>query len=258
LEDEIDENLDDAESDEDAASAWKLRADPQFVQLIRDSHRDLGQRDSKLKALLEVLASQPKVVVFSYFKRSLRYLEECLAMAGIGCVRIDGDVPTNAEDPGSDERIRRIEQFREDAGVKVLLSSEVGSEGLDFQYCSVVVNWDLPWNPMVVEQRIGRVDRLGQQAEKILIFSFSCPGTIEDMILDRLYRRIGVFERTIGVLEPILGQEIRNLTEELFNPRLTPQERDAIIEQKAMALAHRVRDEERLEAESANHVGHDE
>jgi SNF2 family DNA or RNA helicase len=127
----------------------------------------------------------------------------------------------------------------------VLLSSEVGSEGLDFQFCHALVNWDLPWNPMVVEQRIGRLDRLGQKSEKILIFSFSCPDTIEDVILQRLYSRIGVFERTIGVLEPILGQEIKELTEQLFANRLTPAEREQIIEARARALAQRARDEER-------------
>lgn len=256
--DGIDENLDDVDDDEESETAWRLRTDPEFEELVRSCRATLEQRDEKLKALVDILRSQPKVVVFAYFKRSLRYLERQLTDAGIPCVRVDGDVPTNPEDPSNDERIRRIERFRDDRHVQVLLSSEVGSEGLDFQFCNVVVNWDLPWNPMVVEQRVGRVDRLGQKAEKILIFSFSCPGTIEDMILDRLYLRIGVFERTIGVLEPILGQEIRSLTKELFNPRLTAHEREAIIEQKALALAQRVRDEERLEAESANLVGHDE
>lgn len=111
---------------------------------------------------------------------------------------------------------------------------------------------------MVVEQRIGRLDRLGQKAEKILIFSFSCPGTIEQMILNRLYTRIGVFERTIGILEPILGQEINELTDRLFNARLTHAERESLIEEKARALERRVRHEEELEAQSANLVGQDE
>ncbi|MCX5688660.1 MAG: helicase-related protein, partial [Planctomycetota bacterium] len=136
--------------------------------------------------------------------------------------------------------------------------SEVGSEGLDFQFCHVLVNWDLPWNPMVVEQRIGRLDRLGQRAEKILIFSFACPGTIEDVILQRLYGRIGVFERTIGVLEPILGQEIRELTQQLFRSKLTAAEREAMVEQRAIALAQKARNEELLESKAANLIGQDE
>lgn len=259
--DEIDEDLGDADSDDEVeqGSARVLADDPGFRALLSECRQFLGSRDSKLEHLLPILRRNNKVVVFSYFKRSLRYLEEYLSRVGICCVRIDGDVPSNPLDPDHDERTQRIERFKNDPAVRVLLSSEVGSEGLDFhEGCHVLVNWDLPWNPMVVEQRIGRLDRLGQRSEKILVFSFSCPGTIEDLILDRLYRRIGVFERTIGVLEPILGQEIRHLTDQLFDPRLTPQQREELIEQRALALAQRVHDEERLEAESANLVGHDE
>lgn len=230
----------------------------ELSELMRTFSHLLEQPDSKLQALLSILCSQGKVVVFSYFKRSLRYLERELAKAGIGCTRIDGDVPTNPHDPDADERHLRITRFRDDPEVQVLLSSEVGSEGLDFQFCHALVNWDLPWNPMVVEQRIGRLDRLGQKSEKILIFSFSCPDTIEDVILERLYSRIGVFERTIGVLEPILGQQIKELTEQLFSTKLTPTEREHMIEERAKALVQRALDEERLEAESANLVGHDE
>ncbi len=262
FDDELDEDFGDAtdEADDSADDDGNGRAfrEPGFLELVRQCKRMLPRTDTKLAALLRMLKQQDKVVVFSYFKRSLRYMEQALQAAGIGCVRIDGDVPANPHDPENDERLQRILRFRDDAGVRVLLSSEVGSEGLDFQFCHVVVNWDLPWNPMVVEQRIGRLDRLGQRAEKILIFSFSCPGTIEDVILTRLYTRIGVFERTIGVLEPILGQEIRELTERLFDARLTPEDRERMIEQKALALAQRTRDEERLERESANLVGQDE
>lgn len=246
----------DADLPDSSPSAASIGSD--FYDIVREFSHLLKQPDSKLQALLRILQSQEKVVVFSYFKRSLRYLERSLAKAGIGCTRIDGDVPTNPHDPDADERNLRITRFRDDSGVKVLLSSEVGSEGLDFQFCHALVNWDLPWNPMVVEQRIGRLDRLGQKSEKILIFSFSCPDTIEDVILQRLYSRIGVFERTIGVLEPILGQEIKELTEQLFAAKLTPAEREQVIEERARALAQRAIDEERLEAESANLVGQDE
>jgi len=257
---EIDEDLGDDVVDDssDEERTWRLTEDSEFLSLVHESRLVLGQHDEKLRKLQEILKRPEKIVVFSYFKRSLRYLEKAVRAAGIGCVRIDGDVLCTPMDPEKDERLKRIEQFRDDPATRVLLSSEVGSEGLDFQFCHVLVNWDLPWNPMVVEQRIGRLDRLGQRSEKILIFSFSCLGTIEDLILDRLYRRIGVFEHTIGILEPILGQEIRELTEQLLNARLSLQEREALIDQKALVLEQRVRDENRLEAESANLVGHDE
>lgn len=258
--DEIEEDFGDytGETEAEDDDSWTLLNDDEFRDLIASCRRRLGREDRKLEALVQALNRREKIVVFSYFKQSLRYLERCLKERGVRCVRIDGDVPADAHDPDNDERLRRINQFRDDPSVQVLLSSEVGSEGLDFQFCHVLFNWDLPWNPMVVEQRIGRLDRLGQRAEKILIFSFSCPGTIEELILDRLYTRIGVFERTIGILEPILGQEIRELTDRLLDARLSHEEREKLIEEKARALERRVRHEEELEAQSANLVGQDE
>jgi ATP-dependent helicase HepA len=95
----------------------------------------------------------------------------------------------------------------------VLLSSEVGCEGLDFQFCDCLVNYDLPWNPMRIEQRIGRIDRYGQQSEAVAIFNLITPGTIDAEIYDRCLSRIGVFQHAIGGNEEILG----DITRELHN-----------------------------------------
>lgn len=257
---EDDEAVDDLQDGETFSIARKrLVDDSEFRTIIRECRAARGgQKDSKLRQLVTLLESGEKVVVFSYFKRSLRYLERELTQRGIGCVRIDGDVPTNPQNPEEDERILRIEAFRDRKSISVLLSSEVGSEGLDFQFCHRLVNWDLPWNPMVVEQRIGRLDRLGQRAERILIFNFSAPDTIEDRILDRLYDRVGLFEGAIGVLEPILGEQIKRLTERLFNVRLTPEERDRIIEEAAVALERQLKEERKLDEASASLLGQDE
>ena len=104
-----------------------------------------------------------------------------------------------------------IEQFRDAGGPSVLLSSEVGSEGIDLQFCRFVVNYDLPWNPMRVEQRIGRLDRLGQKAERISIINLAVTNTVEDRILMRIYERINVFRESIGDLEEILGETTEQL-----------------------------------------------
>ena len=191
------------EDDDDAPDRITPLADvPGFGALIDELvDLDLAACDTKLAKLIEVLRTKEKVVVFSYFPGSLRYLERRLAAAGLTNTRIDGSVPSNPNGPEADERQRRIAAFKDSSGPQVLLSSEVGSEGLDFQFCHTLVNWDLPWNPMVVEQRIGRLDRLGQTAERITVINFSTPGTIEDRILERLYKRVGLFEgdhRTIG------------------------------------------------------------
>lgn len=161
--------------------------------------------DAKVNALInEILRPSPsnhnreikKAIVFAVFVDTLRYLKTRLAKLGIKCAIIDGSVA---------DRQEIVDRFRTDDDIRVLLSSEVGSEGLDMQFCDTVVNYDLPWNPMVVEQRIGRIDRIGQEAENIYIYNFVVKGSITEDIYERLEHRIGIFNGTIGDLEPILS-----------------------------------------------------
>lgn len=158
-----------------------------------------------------------KIVVFSFFKRTLRFLARQLGSWKVEYRHIDGDVSIP-------ERESRIEDFATDPGILVLLSSEVGGEGLDLQFASVIVNYDLPWNPMVLEQRIGRIDRIGQRSPTIAIINLILKGTVEDRILNRLYGRIGLFEETIGEIDPILGQKVQELAMDALLGRLTPEE----------------------------------
>src|SRR5207249_11927808 len=152
-------------------------------------------------------------------------------------------------DVADKERQRIIAKFRTDIEARILLTSEVGGEGLDFEYCNVLFNYDLPWNPMRIEQGIGRLDRYGQQHEKILIFDFSMDGTIDDEILNRLFRRIGIFERYIWDLEAMLGNQITELTRELFNVRLNAEDRAKLIDKVAENLERRRIDQETFEKE---------
>lgn len=238
---------------------YSLKQDPQFRDIIRSiSVTQLYREDSKYSTLAEILKQSGKVIVFAFYKKSLRYLQERLGEQNINTVRIDGDVPTNLESPDEDERVRRIRQFRDDPDCKVMLSSQVGSEGLDFQFCDTIVNWDLPWNPMVVEQRIGRIDRLGQKSEKIFIHNLVSQGTIEELILARLYLRIGIFEDSIGELGPILGSVISHLTRELFSPHLTREEKEQRITRSARAVEREGGYLQTLEKDSAQLIGHDE
>ena len=238
---------------------YSLKRDTQFHKIINSvSAERLYDEDSKYNHLVEILQKHGKVIVFAYFKKSLRYLQERLKQENINTVRIDGDVPTSPESPDEDERIRRIRQFRDNPDCQVMLSSQVGSEGLDFQFCDTIVNWDLPWNPMVVEQRIGRIDRLGQKSKKIFIHNLVSQGTIEELILDRLYMRIGIFQDSIGELEPILGSEISNLIPDLFDPRLTREEKDEKIVRSAQAVERERAYLQTLEKDSAQLIGHDE
>ena len=223
----------------------------------------LGGRDTKFEQFLDALRKlevefsgqgvMPKVIVFSYFKRTLNYLNRRLADSGYAkqCVMIHGDINPRI-------RERTVERFRDNPEIKILLSSEVGSEGLDFQFCNVMFNYDLPWNPMRVEQRIGRLDRYGQKSDKILIYNFSTKNTIDDIILERLYHRINLFERYIGDLEVILGDQIANLTRGMFDPRLNAEQKAAQAEQTALAIENQIRELEEFESQSSRFLGQDD
>jgi len=216
-----------------------------------------NEPDSKYEEFIKILREieqqdkKSKVIIFAFFKDTLRYLTKRLKEDGFTAVLITGDVDT-------DERVKIIEKFKDDPNIKILLSSRVGSEGLDFQFCDTLFNYDLPWNPMEVEQRIGRLDRIGQESRVIRIFNFWIEGTIEQRILDRLYERIHIFERSVGELEMILGDEIRNLERDLLSKSLTPAEEEERIERASVVIMSRLTELEKLESESAKFIGTDQ
>ena len=197
---------------------------------------------AQLRSLFE-REPEAKVVLFSYFRATLRYLHLRLEEDGIRSITMHG---------GHRDKDRIVDDFRESPDLPVLLSSEVGSEGIDLQFAHIVINYDLPWNPMRVEQRIGRIDRLGQQEEKIHVWNLFYQNTIDDRIYRRLFERLGVFEGALGGLETVLGDRIRELRRDLFSRRLTPQQESARIEQTALALETRQLEETRLEHEAAH------
>ena len=209
----------------------------------------LWSQDNKYRKLCQHLRSlfqqepSTKVVVFSYFRATLRYLHQ----------RLDADrIPSVTMHGGHADKDAIVEEFRESPSLSVLLSSEVGSEGIDLQFASVVINYDLPWNPMRVEQRIGRIDRLGQPAEKIRVWNLFYEDTIDDRIYHRLFERLNVFEGALGGLETVLGDRIQELTQALFSKYLTPEQELTRIEQTALALENRQLQEMRLEDEATD------
>jgi SNF2 family DNA or RNA helicase len=160
--------------------------------------------DAKVEALVEIIKKvfadgTRKIVVFALFRKTLKYLQIRLKTFGYNSLIIHGQVENRAE---------VLQQFKDDAQIHILLSSEVGSEGLDMQFCDSMVNYDLPWNPMVVEQRIGRIDRFGQKSPVVNIFNILVADSIQEDIYMRLLDRIGIFKHTIGDLEAILDAEI--------------------------------------------------
>ena len=204
----------------------------------------------KLKALKKENGSL-KVIVFAFFKDTLLYLKNRLIADGFKCDIINGDVKPK-------DRTDIIRKFKEDPDFEILLSSKVGSEGLDLQFCNTIFNYDLPWNPMEIEQRIGRVDRIGQKSRIIRIYNFWINGTIEKKILSSLLERIKIFQKSIGELELILGDELRTIERDILCNSLTQIEEDKIIKQKQMIIENRKNETEKLEKNAAKFIGTDQ
>lgn len=211
----------------------------------------LRREDSKFNILLEMLNrylrdhSQEKVLLFSYFRDTLDYLRERLEEADINALVVKG----------GDNKQALINEFRDSNRYRVLLASEVASEGVDLQFMRLIVNYDLPWNPMKVEQRIGRIDRIGQQADAITIVNMVYANTIDDRILVRLYDRLRLFEDALGCTEEVLGDSISKLSKELLSARLTPEQEIARIEDTRAAIEQRRRDMVLVEESEADLVG---
>lgn len=226
----------------------------QLMDLAREygDYPELRRCDSKYALLVQDLRSywinHPgiKVVLFAFYTDTLHYLGDRLREDGITPLVLHGGMDKQA----------LIQQFESDKGIQILLSSEVAAEGVDLQFASVVINYDLPWNPMRIEQRIGRIDRIGQQAAKILIWNYMCAGTIDERIYGKLLVRLDLFTRALGDMEAILGQHVRDLTIALLTHRLTPEQEEARINQTAQALEHIARQQETLESEAAQLLAH--
>ena len=161
---------------------------------------ELGTRvehHAKLEGLLELLARhRGKAIVFTQFRSTLSFLHQRLCDAGYTVSVFHGGMPTSEKDAA-------VAQFRD--STQILLSTEAGGEGRNLHFCQTVINYDLPWNPMKVEQRIGRVHRLGQTGD-ITIYNFSTENTVESHVLEILHRKINMFELVIGEMDMILGE----------------------------------------------------
>lgn len=150
----------------------------------------------KIEALLEILTQYPgKFLIFTEFLQTMHYIREQLEAQGISTQLFHGGMEL-------DHRRDAIRRFATSA--RVMISTQTGGEGANLQFCHQLVNYDLPWNPMMVEQRIGRLHRLGQTHD-VCIFNLSVAHTIESHVLDLLARKIKMFELVVGELDLILS-----------------------------------------------------
>jgi hypothetical protein len=244
----------DIEEEADLSFVDHVRAD---IQSLLEQARVLDDQDPKVEAFVRVLKDKSrlpnnKALVFSTFRHTLAYLAHHVQRTGLRFGLIHGEVP----DEDRAELRRRFALPKEEAAaLDVLLSSEVGCEGLDFQFCDFLINYDLPWNPMRIEQRIGRIDRYGQKSEAVAIVNLITPGTVDADIYDRCLLRIGVFQHAIGGNEEILGEITQSLHDIAESFDLSAEERGRRLRQLADNGIRRIREEQELESKQAELFG---
>lgn len=240
---ETEPSLSDDADMHDAEQALLTLKSPEAVEeaatLASLARRARRIEDAKLvavEALVDRLLSDrddEKALIFSQFLGSIEMIRERLARKH----RVE--VFTGAM--SREEKERAHQAFR--THVRVLICSEAGGEGRNFQFCHNVVNYDLPWNPMKIEQRIGRVDRVGQTRD-VQIFNFAVKGMLDERILNVLEHRIRLFTETVGALDPIL----ESFEDEVARIALGAEgDADAAFEKLDHELADEIRESLRLE-----------
>jgi SNF2 family DNA or RNA helicase len=172
---------------------------PQFNDLWQTVFNRLNaiRRNSKAEKALELIRQiDDKVIIFTEYRATQLYLQWYLKQHGITSVPFSGGFRRSKKD-----WMRALFQNQ----VQVLIATEAGGEGINLQFANHLINYDLPWNPMRIEQRIGRIHRLGQKND-VHIYNFSTRGTVESHIMNLLYEKIHLFEHVIGDLDGILGR----------------------------------------------------
>jgi superfamily II DNA or RNA helicase len=178
-----------------ARVAARNDGDPIWAQLAdRWAAIETGSKEA---ALVDLVRRNPteKKLVFVHSRATLAYLADRLEKAGVSLACFEGSL-------SGPEKDAAIAAFRDSA--TVLLSTQSGGEGRNIQFCNTLINFDVPWNPMAIEQRIGRIDRIGQSRE-VFVFNLVTRGTLEEQILALLDEKISMFELVVGEVGAILG-----------------------------------------------------
>ncbi len=181
----------------------KMAENPVHDEPFRQKLNELAEKagnipyhSSKGEALLRLLSRiSGKAIVFTSYQETRKSISDMLRNNGYGVAELHGGMRRL-------EKENQVKLFKEEA--QILVSTETGSEGRNFQFCQVVINYDLPWNPMRIEQRIGRVHRMGQTKD-VYIYNLSAARTIEAHILNILDAKINMFQLVVGEMDMILG-----------------------------------------------------
>ncbi len=167
-----------------------------FMDIAKEIADRKYEENTKGKELIKIINDfGDKVIVFTKYKTTVEFLKKLLKQNGYEVAIFHGGMTRR-------EKENQIEYFRD--GGQVLISTEAGGEGRNLQFCNAIVNYDLPWNPMAIEQRIGRIHRVGQKRD-VYIFNLEAKDTIESYILNILDKKINMFELVIGEVDMILG-----------------------------------------------------
>lgn len=169
--------------------------------------------DSKMKHILNIIRNDDsKFLIFCEFLATQEYISKVLKENGFSTVLFNGQM-------NADEKIHAVNMFKDKT--QVMISTGAGGEGQNFQFCHNIINYDLPWNPMRVEQRIGRVHRIGQKKD-VVIHNYALSGTIEAYILELLFAKIQLFTLTLGELDVMFeGVSSTDITKKFFQEYIT-------------------------------------
>jgi ATP-dependent helicase HepA len=247
-----DEELSEVDIDEINADPDELETIAEKVKAVVAMAKNLDPKDPKLKKVVELVEQKQdrtkyenhRVMIFSSFRHTLRYLHDGLKKAAIRVGLVHGGIP----DEERTEVRKRFEKPKDDPeALDAVLFSEVGCEGLDYQFCDCMINYDLPWNPMRVEQRIGRIDRNGQKSKFVSIYNMITPDTVDAEIYERCLLRIGVFEQALGASEDILGKITSKLQDIAIKSELSDDEVRERLQQLEDNEIRQLQEEEKLE-----------
>jgi len=211
----------------------------------------LSGKDSKARKLKEELTAAfgqgyDSAIVFTQYTDTVDYLKEYLAeeLPGLTIATYTGDGGAQRDASGTWVRCSKetVKRRLREGRIRLLVANDAAGEGLNLQYCGVVVNYDLPWNPMKVEQRIGRIDRIGQKHDVIRVVNLAYKETVEADVYFRLGERINLFQGIVGKLQPILSR-LPSKFEELALER--SENRDAARQQFLADVENMVAESER-------------
>jgi len=171
----------------------------EYARLILNNFKTLEQ-DTKINALVDLVKEitdkdpKGKILIYTKHPATLKYISDILNKKNLKIVEFQGGL-------SADEKTKRIKEFSETA--QIMISTDAGSEGLNFQFCSNLINYDLPWNPMSVEQRIGRLDRIGQK-KNIKVYNLATKDTMEEHVVDLIINKMCCIGLIMGELPIIL------------------------------------------------------